>query len=172
MYLTIIKDLYQHMEWADASVWRHVLSSASARDDQQLKGLFHHLHLVQHAYLRAWRGEFRDADFPAFATAPALMAWGRTFYPSCADYLEGMTDDSLAQLFPLPWAGIVTKELGRPPEPSTLGELMLQVPLHSHYHRGQINSRLRATGGEPPKVDYVAWVWLGRPAAEWEEEQD
>jgi len=45
---------------------------------------------------------------------------------------------------------------------------MLQVPLHSQYHRGQINARLRAVGGEPPRVDYIVWVWLGRPGAHWE----
>ena len=45
---------------------------------------------------------------------------------------------------------------------------MLQIPLHSLYHRGQVNARLREVGGEPPTVDYIAWMWLGRPAAEWE----
>ena len=42
---------------------------------------------------------------------------------------------------------------------------MLQVALHSMYHRGQINARLRDFGGNPPLVDFIAWVWLGRPAA-------
>jgi hypothetical protein len=97
-----------------------------------------------------------------------MMAWGRSFYLQSADYLGAVTDALMAGAFPLPWAEIVTSELGRPPAPSTLSELLLQVPMHSHYHRGQINSRLRAVGGEPPKVDYVFWVWMARPPAEWD----
>jgi len=41
------------------------------------------------------------------------------------------------------------------------------VALHSLYHRGQVNARLREVGGTPPLVDYIAWLWFGRPAAEW-----
>jgi uncharacterized damage-inducible protein DinB len=39
--------------------------------------------------------------------------------------------------------------------------------MHTVYHRGQVNARVRALGGEPPLVDYIAWLWLGRPAPEW-----
>ena len=168
MYLTIIRDLYNHMEWADASVWRAVLSSESATNDRKLTDLFHHLHLVQNAYLRAWRSEPYDAPYPEFDGAQSLIVWGRSFYPVIFDYLEAVTDERLATPFQMPWTDIVAKELGRVPEQSTLAEMMLQVPMHSHYHRGQINKRLREAGGEPPKVDYVVWVWLGRPRANWE----
>jgi uncharacterized damage-inducible protein DinB len=44
---------------------------------------------------------------------------------------------------------------------------MFQVTSHSTHHRGQVNARLRALGGEPPLVDYIAWVWFGKPAADW-----
>jgi uncharacterized damage-inducible protein DinB len=44
---------------------------------------------------------------------------------------------------------------------------MIQVATHSTYHRGQVNARLREVGGEPPLVDYIAWIWFGRPAPEW-----
>lgn len=48
-----------------------------------------------------------------------------------------------------------------------LGETMIQVAMHSQYHRGQINTRLRELGAEPPLVDYIAWIWFGRPDAAW-----
>ena len=44
---------------------------------------------------------------------------------------------------------------------------MIQVTIHSTHHRGQFNARLRQVGGEPPLVDYIAWVCFGRPPAEW-----
>ena len=68
---------------------------------------------------------------------------------------------------PVAWASMVERALGRAPETTTAGETVLQVALHSLYHRGQINARLREVGGEPPLVDYIAWVWLGRPAPGW-----
>ncbi len=43
-----------------------------------------------------------------------------------------------------------------------------QVANHSTYHRGQVNRSLRQLGGEPPLVDYIAWVWFGKPKAEWD----
>ena len=42
-----------------------------------------------------------------------------------------------------------------------------QVASHSTYHRGQVNARLREVGGTPPLVDYIAWIWFGRPAPNW-----
>ena len=68
---------------------------------------------------------------------------------------------------PLGWASLVKRALGRAPDVTSVGDTVLQVALHSMYHRGQINARLREAGGEPPLVDYIAWVWLGRPAASW-----
>lgn len=167
MNFETIKDLYAHMEWADAMVWRAVISSESATTDKRVRELFHHLHLVQHAYLIALRREAMPAEFPTFEDTHALMSWGRTSYPEISRDLESMDDNELSTHFEMPWTGIVTKQLGRAPEPVTLGEFMMQVPLHSLYHRGQINARLREVGGEPPTVDYLVWHWLGKPLADW-----
>ena len=40
---------------------------------------------------------------------------------------------------------------------------------HTGHHRAQANSRLRALGAEPPIIDYIAWLWLERPAPAWPE---
>ena len=167
MNLDNLKDLYRHMEWADASVWRALLQSAEGASDQKLREYFHHLHLVQHAWLRAWRSEAPDMSFPTFEDIRSVMLWGRSYYQEIFGHLEKLTDDRLAETMRLPWAEMVEREIGRNPERISIAETMLQIPLHSLYHRGQINARLRAVGGEPPKVDYVMWVWLGRPAADW-----
>jgi uncharacterized damage-inducible protein DinB len=62
---------------------------------------------------------------------------------------------------------MVEQSIVRKPESTTIGETILQVALHSIYHRGQVNARLRALGQEPPLVDYIAWIWLGRPDPKW-----
>ena len=95
------------------------------------------------------------------------MLWGRSYYSEAVAYLATLNDDQLSRPMPVPWATMVEKRLGRAPETTTIGETALQVALHSTYHRGQVNARLREAGGEPPLVDYIAWVWLGRPAPVW-----
>lgn len=168
MQLETLKDLYAHMQWADASVWRAVLASEAARSDAKLRGLFHHLHLVQHAFLRAWRGEPRDLPYPTFEELKPLLAWGRSYYPDIFRHLAALTDEQLSTPAELPWEEIVEQQIGQKPGRISVRETMLQVPLHSLYHRGQINMRLREVGGEPPTVDFILWAWLGKPAAAWE----
>ena len=167
MNLTDLNELYRHMEWADATVWRVVLASDAARVDVKLRELFHHLHLVQRAFLRVWRSELRDVPYPKFEDPRLLMEWGRSYYPEAFAHLESLSDDELAKPLNLPWASMVEEQLGRAPGDTTLRDTALQVALHSLYHRGQINARLREIGGEPPLVDYIAWFWLDRPQADW-----
>ncbi|HQR38743.1 MAG TPA: DinB family protein [Blastocatellia bacterium] len=170
MHRSTLTDLYRHMEWADATVWAAVLSTDAARRDDKLRGTLYHLHMVQRAFLRVWRGEPRDIPYPTFDDADSLKAWARTYYVETADVLGGYTDEQLAAVMPVPWASMVERRIGRPPGPTSMGETALQVALHTQYHRGQVNARLREVGGTPPLVDYIAWVWLGRPAAEWRDE--
>ena len=167
MKLTDLNDLYRHMEWADASVWRAVFASDSARADPKLHELFYHVHMVQRAFLRVWQGETRFTPFPTFDDLASLIEWGRSYYPELFAEVKTWADDDVSRTLNVPWASLLTKPLGREAENTTLEQTAQQVALHSLYHRGQINARLRELGGEPPLVDYIAWLWLGRPEADW-----
>ncbi len=162
-----IADLFAHMQWADAKVWAAVLACGDARGDERLRGHLHHMHVVQWAFLRMWRGEPRDAPFPEFETIKPLLGWAREYYVAARETTAAWTGDRLNAEQILPWAALVEKKIGRKADPSTVSETAMQVAMHSQYHRGQVNARLREIGGDPPLVDYIAWVWLGRPAPEW-----
>jgi len=167
MNLIDLRDLYLHMEWADASVWQAVFKSGPAQADQKLREYFYHVHLVQHAWLRAWRREAADAALPTFDDAQSVRDWGRSYYDEVFTLLDSLTDQEIAKPVELPWAELVEKQIGRAPASISIAESMQQIPLHSLYHRGQINVRLREVGGEPPTVDYIVWIWLERPRANW-----
>ncbi|MBI3654505.1 MAG: DinB family protein [Acidobacteria bacterium] len=167
MNTTDFNALYQHMEWADATVWKAVLASANAQSDTKLRDYLYHLHMVQRAFLRIWRNEPRDTPFPTFEDAPSLMSWARAYYTEAFAHLATLNDEQLAQPMIMPWAAMVEQRLGRPPEATTIGDTALQVTLHTLYHRGQVNARLREIGSEPPLVDYIAWVWMGKPSPDW-----
>ena len=47
--LNTVADLLRHMEWADALVWRTILSSAPATADTALHRRLYHLHVTQHS---------------------------------------------------------------------------------------------------------------------------
>jgi uncharacterized damage-inducible protein DinB len=155
------------MEWADAKVWATVFAHESGPSDARLRETLYHLHMVQHAFLRIWRGEMRELPFPTFDDARSLLAWVRDYYGEIFDHLGTLSDEKLAETMLMPWADMIEKQVGRKPDGTTTGVTVLQVALHSLYHRGQVNTRLRELGATPPLVDYIAWVWLGRPAPDW-----
>lgn len=165
--LALLRELRRHMEWADAAAWTAVLAGPGAPSDPRILKLLTHLHVVQRAFLRVWRGEPRDLPYPEFTATRELMEWGRGWHPEANAFLDGVTPESADAPMPVPWAAMVERRIGRPPAVTTLGDTILQVAMHSQYHRGQVNTRLKELGGEPPLVDYIAWIWLGKPGAEW-----
>jgi hypothetical protein len=48
--LDTLREMMQHMEWADACVWRAVLAHRAAVQDTRLRDLLFHLHGVQRAF--------------------------------------------------------------------------------------------------------------------------
>jgi uncharacterized damage-inducible protein DinB len=157
------------MEWADAEVWRAVLACEPAARDQRLRDLLTHLHVVQRLFLVVWRKERidRSSAEPAFATAVDLRDWARTYYPEANGFLDRLEETALTGELSMPWIKSFEAQLGRTLSKTTLGETIFQVSSHSTYHRGQVNARLREVGGTPPLVDYIAWIWFGRPEPDW-----
>jgi uncharacterized damage-inducible protein DinB len=161
------RDLLTHMEWADAQTWRAVRPLAPAQTDERLKWLFHHLHLVQSIYVQAWRGDrFELTEVKAYSDLTAIETWARSFYPHAVAFAGSVDERRFAQPLPVPWSQMIVEKFGKE-LPVTLGESVWQVFLHTSYHRGQISTRIRELGGEPPLIDYLYWVWAGRPAIEW-----
>ncbi len=162
-----LKELYEHMEWANATVWSAIMACENGKIDSKVRDYFYHLHMVEFAFLRVWQSEGRETPYPVFDDSKELMLWGYSYYKKIFEYFITLIDEKIAEPISVPWAEMVEKRIGRMPQTTTIGETMLQVVLHSTYHRGQINHRLREIGGEPPLVDYIAWVWLDRPSANW-----
>lgn len=165
--LDTYKDLLRHMEWADATVWAAVQALPQSEPDAKLLGYLSHLHIVQQAFLLIWKGAEIGSTLPTFETNQVLLEWVRSKYPDLFAHLETVMEDDLGTPTQMPWAAMIEKRLGYKPQVPTLGETLLQVASHSTYHRGQANTRLRELGGEPPMVDYIAWIWMGRPAPNW-----
>jgi len=157
------------MEWADARVWTSVLSTPAAQNDSILRDRLFHIHVVQWGFLHLWLDrplpEFPDpSKFPDLA---ALVSWGRQAHEQIAGYTVQAEEASLERIITLPFAEYFEKQFGKAAASITLSQTMLQVTSHSSHHRGQVNTRLRELGAEPPLVDLIVWSWIGTPAANW-----
>jgi uncharacterized damage-inducible protein DinB len=166
--LAAVRPLFDHMEWADAMVWRAALATPAAADDSVLHDRLYHIHATQTAFAQAWRGDevvFTNAD--QYPGLDAVLGLARSFYAFAPAYIATLEPEAMDAELVLPWSSYFTKRAGFAAQPSTLGETLLQLPSHSTYHRGQVNIRLRELGATPPLVDFIAWVWAGKPAPNW-----
>lgn len=167
MNLDSLRELIQHMQWADALVWSAALANPEVVGDLALRGKLFHTHMVQRAFLSVWQSETLQrppSDPPDLLTT---LAGARDYYSDLTPFFNALGEDELKRSVALPWAGRFAQGLNREPVVPTLGETLLQVALHSTYHRGQVNVRLREVGIEPPLTDYIAWIWFGRPEPQW-----
>jgi len=168
MTVAVCRDLLLHMEWADSRLWAAALDAPGAARDARIREFLHHYHATPLAYLQALRG--RPLEIPELRDLPDLTAvarWAREVHRELAAFRDGLDEAHLDRLAELPWAGRVAARLGSA-GPATVAECLLQLALHSAHHRGQVAAGLREAGGEPPLTDFIAWVWMRRPAPTWD----
>lgn len=164
-----LRALFSHMEWADAVIWNAVVINTDAAADPLMRARLEHIHMVQRAFLDVWRRAPSAAQPANAADLLAIARAARAYYAEVSAYLTTLDEPALAQPVEVPWARRFGKLLGREPDVPSLGETLLQVAMHSAYHRGQVNARLRELGSDPPLTDFIVWVWLGKPPADWPE---
>jgi uncharacterized damage-inducible protein DinB len=167
--LNNISLLFKHMEWADATVWQSVLNHSPANNDAKIRKLLLHIHMVQQAFFYVWTKQ--TLDFPKESDFPELIdiaKWGYEYYTQVNKYFDAFDKNDLNKIIEIPWANRLEKIINRKPEDLIIEETMLQVAMHSTYHRGQVNARLRDLEGEPQPNDFIYWVWLGKPTAVWD----
>lgn len=149
-------DLTRHCIWADDQLWQSVDQLASAGADRTLLERFHHIHLVQYAFVSLVRGEPVDPKKGQDLGPRELREWGRGNAVTLFELTRLIPDEELNEHFNVPW-------FNDPPIVLSRGEAILQACLHTAHHRGQNASLLRELGGEPPILDYIYWIWKGRP---------
>jgi uncharacterized damage-inducible protein DinB len=163
-FIPQMREMARHMAWADATVWSTVLASPQAESDGKIADTLYHIHLVQHLFLQAWTGAaFAVRERKEFSTLADIAAWGEQGRHGVLSFVEGVNADELAREFRMPWATFYEQQSKQPAAVHTLGESVLQVFLHTQHHRGQVCARLREVGSVPPMVDFILWLWSGRP---------
>jgi uncharacterized damage-inducible protein DinB len=158
--LTHMHDLLAHAAWADA-VFFHIWGKSPARDHEELRRRVAHIVGVQSGFLAVLRGE--PPAFPADGPPSSfdeLKARSQTTHAGLQSYLQTLDDAALARTVHIPW-------FPEPPCVISTAAALVQVALHTQHHRGQCMTRLKDFGGEPKNVDWIIWLWKGKPLPRW-----
>jgi uncharacterized damage-inducible protein DinB len=157
---SVLQDLLRHEAWADAKLLQAIRSCAAAPDDSIVRERLRHSHDVQRVYLAVLHDEPVDLEALQLPSASfdELAASVMRYHGAMAVFLENPRADILDRAAVLRIPGYDDREM-------TLGDAMAQMAMRSQYHRGQVATRLRELGGEPPLMDFIVWVWEGRPAS-------
>jgi uncharacterized damage-inducible protein DinB len=156
--LPIITQLIRHKWWANTNLLRSVDQCPPAAEHPELRKLLH-LILVSNRY---------------WLLLTLLLTLNQPFF----DEREKRIPESHAALttaftqteqVELDWLSCTTpSDLDRPLQPralpgttTTVAQAMIQVSLHSHGHRSQCSTRLRALGGIPSPMDFFFAEWVG-----------
>ena len=159
----LLRDLYYHQAWADATFWNALEAYPAALEDEALLKRQHHIHIVQHGFLWAVQDQglhftmTTPEDFPA---SKKLKNYAMEYHDQIAQVLDAMSDLRLHEMIQIPW-------FKDPLLSITVEQALTQTVMHSQYHRGQNATRLREVGGVPPLIDFIAWYWKGRAEPQW-----
>lgn len=153
-------ELLAHCEWANA-VFFHAWGKSPARDQEELRRRLGHIVGVQQGFLSTLKGEAAGGppDGPP-ASYDDLKARAQTCHRELSDYVAALDATELLRQVRIPW-------FGEPPCVISVAEALVQVAMHAQHHRGQCMTRLKDFGGEPKNVDWIIWLWKGKPQARW-----
>jgi len=167
-----VNDLLGHCAWSDAVFFR--AWAKADRGDEELRERLRHSTATQTFFLdlltgamdlpwdKILKGEVKPpwADQP-LPTFEALRSDTRHNHARFNALVKGLDVAGLQRPVTIPW-------FPDPPCVVDLGEALVQVAMHTQHHRGQAMTRLKQIGGKPKNVDYIIWLWKGRPGAEWD----
>lgn len=155
-----LRSLLAHAEWANA-VFFHAWGKSPAREHEEMRRRVRHMAGVQAGFLCVLRGESPDHDPnappPSFDELKTRAQWS---HGGLRDFAAALDAAGAERKVQIPW-------FPDPPCVITVAEALVQVAMHTQHHRGQLMTRLKDFGGEPKNVDWIIWLWKGKPAARW-----
>ena len=143
---SLLADLMAHMRWADALVAEALMKSPP--ENTEATRLFAHVASVEHLWYSRIEGRAPD-----YAVWPALSVEdSRTLAARHADLFQALVDNPGAVA--LERVVAYRNSAGRD-FTSAVSQIITHVAMHGSHHRGQIAQSIRASGQEPPYVDYI-----------------
>ncbi|MNI18738.1 DinB family protein [compost metagenome] len=144
-----IQKMFEHLNWANQRMLETLQNTEV--EDQEVR-LFHHILNAE----RVWVTRLKGMD------SSQLPIWSDGDMAVCAKLSKQNTENFttlLTELANTDLDNLITYSNSKGEEFKTsIRDILTHVALHGQYHRGQINSRLRAEGIEPVTTDYILFV--------------
>jgi uncharacterized damage-inducible protein DinB len=158
--LDFLRDLMAHGAWADA-VFLQTWGKSPARAHEEMRQRAGHMVGVQAAFLMMLNGEKPSGPPPGPPLDyDALHTRFKKTHDRFQAWLQSHDPKDLDRTICVPW-------FQDPPCEIAAWQAIVQVAMHSQHHRGQCMTRLKDFGGEPKNVDWIIWLWKGKPSAIW-----
>jgi uncharacterized damage-inducible protein DinB len=158
--LNHLNDLMAHSEWANA-VFFNTWDKSPAREHEEMRQRVGHVVGVQSGFLAVLRGETPGGPPTGPpASFDELKARAIASHEGMRAFAKSLDDEGLGRKVRIPW-------FPDPPCVITVPEALVQAAMHTQHHRGQLMTRLKDFGGEPKNVDWIIWLWKGKPQARW-----
>ena len=150
-----IRDLWDHVFWAD-SVLLEVLPSESSAAPEAIREHAHVIGTEEVWLARLEQRPARAAVWPELS-ARELRRLSEETHAAYKAYLAELEASDLDTIV------AYTNSAGQD-FTNSIGDILLHVAFHGQYHRGKVNLLLRQAGFTPAPTDYIAFV-RGVPAA-------
>ena len=142
--------MYEHLNWANQRILETLQSIEE--ENQEVNRLFSHILFAE----KIWITRLQGLD------SSRLPIWLEVDIEVCAElvkqneeslttFLTNLANTDLDKLI------LYTNSKGTEFK-NSVRDILTHVALHGQYHRGQINSRLRADGIEPVNIDFITFV--------------
>ena len=142
--------MYEHLNWAN----QRILETLQGIEDENLEvcRLFSHILFAE----KVWITRLRGLD------SSRLPIWSEIDLEVCAELVMQNEESLTAILTNLANSDLdklifYTNSKGTEFK-NSVRDILTHVALHGQYHRGQINSRLRADGMEPVNIDFITFL--------------
>jgi uncharacterized damage-inducible protein DinB len=155
-----LRKLMAHAEWANA-VFFQTWGKSPARDHEEMRHRVGHIVGVQDGFLSVLRGQPPGTP----PTGPPssydeLKTRAAASHTALGEFAAVLHTVEMSRIVQIPW-------FPDPPCVITVEEALVQVAMHTQHHRGQCMTRLKDLGGEPKNVDWIIWLWKGKPQGRW-----
>ena len=142
--------MYEHLKWANQCILETLQSIED--ENQEVNRLFSHILFAE----KVWITRLRGLD------SSRLPIWLEVDMEVCAElvmqneeslttFLTNLANSDLDKLI------FYTNSKGTEFK-NSVRDILTHIALHGQYHRGQINSRLRADGIEPVNIDFITFL--------------
>ncbi|WP_248925833.1 DinB family protein [Paenibacillus hamazuiensis] len=149
--MDVIQKMFDHIHWANLRILEGLRSVEPKEHEKAIKLFAHILHSE-----RVWFTRLQGKD------SSHIPIWPELDISACSELVSRNHEDFNAYLATVTDANVndtitYRNQTGRQ-YTTSIRDILTHLALHGQYHRGQINSLLRAKGEEPVNVDFITYV--------------